>query len=74
MVQKGKRLSAPKIEEIKEESVSSEFESEKIDSPHPSIIIEANIKENIYSEYTKNRNFYDSEEKNISFIAEKCYN
>ena len=71
LVQRGRRLSAPKIEEIKEESVSSEFESEKIDSPHPSIIIEANIKENIYSEYTKNRNFYDSEEKNLSFKLDK---
>ena len=71
LIQKGKRLSEPKIEEIKEESVSSEFESEKIDSPHPSIIIEANIKENIYSEYTKNRNFYDPEEKNISFKLDK---
>ena len=71
LIQKAKRLSAPKIEEIKEESVSSEFESEKIDSPHPSIIIEANIKENIYSEYSKNRNFYDSSEKNISYKLDK---
>ena len=72
LVQKGKRLSEAKIEEIEEEeSSSSEFESEKIDSPHPSLIIESNIKENIYSEYAKNRNYYDEAEKNISFKLDK---
>ena len=72
LIQKGKRLSEAKIEEIEEEeSSSSEFESEKIDSPHPSLIIESNIKENIYSEYSKNRNFYDEAEKNISFKLDK---
>jgi len=71
-IQKGKRLSEAKIEEIEEEeSSSSEFESEKIDSPHPSLIIESNIKENIYSEYAKNRNYYDEAEKNISFKLDK---
>ena len=71
-VQKGKRLSEAKIEEIEEEeSSSSEFESEKIDSPHPSLIIESNIKENIYSEYAKNKNYYDEAEKNISFKLDK---
>ena len=69
MKQKGKRLSEPVIEVP--ESESSEFESEKIDSPHPSIIIDSNIKENIYSEYTKNINYYDSIEKNISFKLQK---
>ena len=54
------------IIEQEEEEESSEFESEKIDSPHPSIIIESNMKENIYSEYNKNKNYYDKEEKNIS--------
>ena len=71
MKQKAKRLSAPKIEEIEPSSSSSEFESEKIDSPHPSIIIESNIKENIYSEYSKNLNFYSSNEKNISSKLDK---
>ena len=71
-IQKGKRLSeAPPIERIEEESSSSEFESEKIDSPHPSLIIETNIKENIYSEYVKNINYYDESEKNISFKLSK---
>ena len=69
MKNKAKRLSAPKIEP--EPSISSEFESEKIDSPHPSIIIESNIKENIYSEYSKNLNFYSSNEKNISVKLDK---
>ena len=69
MRQKAKRLSEPVIEVS--ESSSSEFESEEIDSPHPSIIIESNIKENIYSEYTKNINYYDSTEKNISFKLQK---
>ena len=54
------------IIEQEEEEESSEFESEEIDSPHPSIIIESNMKENIYSEYNKNKNYYDKEEKNIS--------
>ncbi len=67
--QKAKRLSSPKIEI--ESSISSEFESEKIDSPHPSIIIESNIKENIYSEYTKNLNYYSNNEKNISSKLDK---
>ena len=70
-IQKGKRLSEAKIEEVEEESSSSEFESEKIDSPHPSLIIESNIKENIYSEYAKNRNYYDETEKNISYKLDK---
>ena len=62
---RSKRLSKPVI--IVEESVSSEFESEKIDSPHPSIILESNIKENIFREYSKNLNFYDDTEKNKSY-------
>ena len=69
MMQRGKRLSESVVEVP--ESVSSEFESEEIDSPHPSIIIDSNIKENIYSEYTKNINYYDSIEKNISFKIQK---
>ena len=69
MMQRGKRLSESVVEVP--ESVSSEFESEEIDSPHPSIIIDSNIKENIYSEYTKNINYYDSIEKNISFKLQK---
>jgi hypothetical protein len=51
---------------IVEESSSSEFESEKIDSPHPSQLLESNIKEIIYCEYLKNKKFYTPEEK-------KCY-
>ena len=48
-----------------EEEESSEFESEKIDSPHPSELIESNNKEKIYSEYLKNKNYFSPEEKKI---------
>ena len=49
-----------------EEEESSEFESEKIDSPHPSELIESNNKEKIYSEYLKNKNYFSPEEKKKS--------
>ena len=52
--------------QIEEKEESIEFESEKVDSPHPSVLIESNIKEIIYSEYTKNKKYYTPEEKKYS--------
>ena len=49
-----------------EEEESSEFESEKIDSPHPSELIDSNKKEMIYSEYKKNKKYLSPEEKKNS--------
>ena len=48
---------------VVEEESSSEFESEKVDSPHPSELLESNIKEIIYCEYLKNKKFFSPEEK-----------
>ena len=57
-----------------EEEESSEFESEKIDSPHPSELIESNNKEKIYSEYLKNKNYFSPEEKkNSKEISKNSY-
>ena len=57
-----------------EEEESSEFESEKIDSPHPSVLIESNNKEKIYSEYLKNKNYFSPEEKkNSKEISKSSY-
>ena len=61
--EKKKEIINKKIEIPIEEEESSEFESEKIDSPHPSQIIESNIKEIVYSEYIKNKKYYTPEEK-----------
>ena len=59
---------------IEEESDSSEFESEKIDSPHPSELIESNMKEIIYSEYSKNKKYFTPQEKKKSEeISKKSY-
>ena len=59
---------------IEEESSSSEFESEKIDSPHPSELIESNMKEIIYSEYSKNKKYFTPQEKKKSEeISKKSY-
>ena len=57
-----------------EEEESSEFESEKIDSPHPSELIDSNNKEKIYSEYLKNKNYFSPEEKkNSKEISKNSY-
>ena len=65
-----KKIVAP----IEEEEDSSEFESEKIDSPHPSILIESNLKEIIHSEYIKNKKYLSSiEKKHSKEIDKKSY-